>query len=116
MNTFDQFTDRARQTMDLAHEEARRYRHDYLGTEHLLLGLVRVNEGAAARALAALGLEEDRVREAFESLLGRGSGEVRGEIALTPRAKSALELALDEARQRYYGVKAAVDVAAQAPS
>ena len=99
MNTFDQFTERARQTMDLAHQEARRYRHDYLATEHLLLGLVRVTEGAAARALAALGVEERRVREAVESVLGRGSAPAEGEIALAPRAKSALELALDEARQ-----------------
>ena len=99
MATFDQFTDRARQTMQLAQAEARRYRHDYLGTEHILLALTTLSESAAARALAALGVEERQVREATESVLGPGTGEAKGELELVPRAKRSLELALDEARQ-----------------
>lgn len=99
MANFDQFTDRARQTMQLAQAEARRYRHDYLGTEHLLLALTTQSEGAAARALAALGVEERQVREATESVLGPSTGEAKGKLELVPRAKRSLELAIDEARQ-----------------
>ena len=98
-SNMDRFTDRARQTMELAQREARRYRHDYLGTEHLLLALTQLTEGAAARALAALGVEERQVRDALESVIGRGPTDVQGAIGLVPRARRSLELALDEARQ-----------------
>ena len=95
----DKFTDRARQTMNLSLNETVRYGHDYLGTEHLLLALTHVTEGAAARALSALGVEERQVREAIESVIGRGTGKGEGEVSLVPRAKRSLELAIDEARQ-----------------
>lgn len=95
----DHFTERARQVMDLALNEAHRYRHDYLGTEHLLLALTHLADGAAARALAALGVEERQVRDAIESVIGRGNATGGGKIALVPRAKRSIELAIDEARQ-----------------
>lgn len=99
MANLDLFSERARRVMDLAQREARRYRHDYLGTEHLLLALVAEREGVAARALANLGVDEDRVRDAVETVLGPGTVEARGTVALAPRAKRSLELAVDEARQ-----------------
>ncbi len=95
----DKFSERARQVMNLALNETLRYGHDYLGTEHLLLALTHITEGAAARALSALGVEERQVREAIESVVGRGTGKGEGEVVLAPRAKRSLELALDEARQ-----------------
>ncbi len=99
MAMFDTFTERARRTMQLAQQEARRYGHNYLGTEHLLLGLIGEHDGAAARALTALGVAEEQARGAIELVVGRGDGEAQGEVALVPRAKHALELAVDEARQ-----------------
>jgi ATP-dependent Clp protease ATP-binding subunit ClpA len=99
MAGIDHFTDRARQAMDLAQSEVRRYKHDQLGTEHLLLALTHNTEGAAARALAALGVEERQVRDAVESVIGPGTSTKPGQLGLAPRAQRSLELAVDEARQ-----------------
>lgn len=99
MAMLDTFTDRARRVLELAQQEARRYGHNYLGTEHLLLGLIGERDGAAARALAALGVRDEQARGAIEAVVGRGTGAVKGDLALVPRAKRSLELAVDEARQ-----------------
>jgi methylenetetrahydrofolate dehydrogenase (NADP+)/methenyltetrahydrofolate cyclohydrolase len=95
---FDKFTERARRVLTLAQEEALRFNHNYIGTEHLLLGLVREGEGVAAKVLASMGVELDRVQSAVELLIGRGEQVVYGEIGLTPRAKKVIELSVDEAR------------------
>ncbi|HEX9134100.1 MAG TPA: Clp protease N-terminal domain-containing protein [Ktedonobacteraceae bacterium] len=96
---FDKFTERARKVLSLAQEEAQRFQHNYIGTEHLLLGLVREGEGVAAKVLRKLGVELQKVREAVEFIIGRGDRIVLGEIGLTPRAKKVIELAVDEARR-----------------
>src|SRR5437868_9419105 len=96
---FDKFTERARKVLSLAQEEAQRFQHNYIGTEHLLLGLVREGEGVAAKVLSNLGVELWRVRQAVEFIIGRGDRIVLGEIGLTPRAKKVIELAVDEARR-----------------
>ena len=96
---FDKFTERARKVLSLAQEEAQRFNHNYIGTEHLLLGLVREGEGVAAQVLSTLGVELNKVRSAVEFIIGRGDRIVLGEIGLTPRAKKVIELAVDEARR-----------------
>src|SRR6266542_3399072 len=96
---FDKFTERARKVLQLAQEEAQRFNHNYIGTEHLLLGLVREGDGVAAKVLANLGVELNKVRSAVEFIIGRGDRAVLGEIGLTPRAKKVIELAVDEARR-----------------
>jgi ATP-dependent Clp protease ATP-binding subunit ClpA len=96
---FDRFTERARKVLSLAQEESQRFKHNYIGTEHLLLGLVRENEGVAARVLSILGVDLNKVRNAVEAIIGRGDRIVLGEIGLTPRAKKVIELAVDEARR-----------------
>src|SRR6185312_2399364 len=96
---FDKFTERARKVLSLAQEEAQRFQHNYIGTEHLLLGLVREGEGVAAKVLSNLGVELNKVRSAVEFIIGRGDRIVLGEIGLTPRAKKVIELAVDEARR-----------------
>src|SRR3954464_14615885 len=96
---FDKFTERARKVLQLAQEEAQRFNHNYIGTEHLLLGLVREGDGVAARVLNNLGVELHKVRSAVEFIIGRGDRAVMGEIGLTPRAKKVIELAVDEARR-----------------
>src|SRR3974390_2311648 len=96
---FDKFTERARKVLSLAQEEAQRFQHNYIGTEHLLLGLVREGEGVAAKVLSNLGVELNKVRSAVEFIIGRGDRAVLGEIGLTPRAKKVIELAVDEARR-----------------
>ena len=96
---FGRFTERARRVLSLAQEEAQRFQHNYIGTEHILLGLVREGEGVAAKVLSNMGVELDRVRSAVEYIIGRGDRIVLGEIGLTPRAKQVLELAFDEARR-----------------
>jgi hypothetical protein len=96
---FDKFTDRARAVLSLAQEEAQRLNHNYIGTEHLLLGMIREGEGVAAKVLANMGVELDRVRTGVEFIIGRGDRQVSGEVGLTPRAKKVIELAVDEARQ-----------------
>jgi ATP-dependent Clp protease ATP-binding subunit ClpC len=96
---FDKFTERARKVLSLAQEEAQRFQHNYIGTEHLLLGLVREGEGVAAKVLSNLGVELNKVRSAVEFIIGRGDCIVLGEIGLTPRVKKVIELAVDEARR-----------------
>lgn len=96
---FDKFTERARKVFSSAQEEAQRFQHNYIGTEHLLLGLVREEEGVAANVLHQLGVELRAVRDAVEFIIGRGDRIVLGEIGLTPRAKKVIELAIDEARR-----------------
>ena len=95
---FDTFTERARKVLRLAQEEAQRFQHNYIGTEHLLLGLVRESEGVAGKVLTSLGVDLEKVRKAVEDIIGRGDRIVHGEIGLTPRAKKVIELAVDEAR------------------
>jgi RNA polymerase primary sigma factor len=96
---FNKFTERARKVLQLAQEEAQRFNHNYIGTEHILLGLVREGDGVAARVLNNLGIELHKVRSAVEFIIGRGDRMVMGEIGLTPRAKRVIELAVDEARR-----------------
>src|SRR3990170_4307104 len=96
---FDKFTERARRVLTLAQEEAQRFGHNYISTEHLLLGLVREGDGVAAKVLNNLGVELSKVRSAVEFIVGRGDKSVTGEIGLTPRAKKVIELAVEEARR-----------------
>ena len=99
VDRFDKFTERARRVLTLAQEEAQRFNHNYIGTEHLLLGLVREGDGVAAKVLGNLGVELNKVRSAVEFIIGRGDRAVVGDIGLTPRAKKVIELAVDEARR-----------------
>jgi ATP-dependent Clp protease ATP-binding subunit ClpA len=94
---FERFTDRARQVVVLAQEEARGLKHDYIGTEHLLLGLLRVDDGLAARVLTTLGVSADAVRAQVVQIVGPGHEAAHGQIPFTPRAKKVLELSLREA-------------------
>ncbi len=96
---FNKFTTRARKVLTLAQEEAQRLQHNYVGTEHLLLGLVREGEGLAAKVLTTLDVDLDAVRERVEAIIGRGKRVVLGELRLTPRAKKVIELAVDEAKR-----------------
>src|SRR3954454_2041891 len=96
---FDKFTERAKKVLVLAQEEAQRFNHNYIGTEHLLLGLVREGEGIAAKVLSNLGVELNKVRSAVEFIIGRGDRMVIGDISLTPRAKKVIELSVEEARR-----------------
>jgi uncharacterized damage-inducible protein DinB len=95
----DRFTERARKVLQLAQEEAQRFNHPYVGTEHILLGLVREDSGVAAHVLNNLGIELHKVRAAVEFIIGRGDRMVMGDMGLTPRAKRVIELAVDEARR-----------------
>ncbi len=95
---FDRFTDRARRVMVLAQEEARMLNHDYIGTEHILLGLIHEGEGVAAKALESLGISLDAVRQQVEEIIGQGQQAPPGHIPFTPRAKTVLELADRETR------------------
>jgi ATP-dependent Clp protease ATP-binding subunit ClpC len=97
-NRFDKFTERALKVLALAQEEARRFNHNYIGTEHILLGLVREEEGMAAKILSNLGIGLNKVRSAVEFIIGRGEESTQNEVGLTPRAKKVIELAVDEAR------------------
>ena len=94
---FERFTDRARRVVVLAQEEARRLDHNYIGTEHILLGLLRDGEGVAVEALGGLGISLDETRAKVEEIIGRGSDQPSGHIPFTPRAKKVLELSLREA-------------------
>ncbi|NQW22681.1 MAG: ATP-dependent Clp protease ATP-binding subunit [SAR202 cluster bacterium] len=96
---FEKFSERARRVLSLAQEEAQRFNHNYIGTEHILLGLVRETEGVAARVLSSLSVDLSKVRSAVEFIIGRGEKPATGEIGLTPRAKKVVELAVDEARR-----------------
>jgi ATP-dependent Clp protease ATP-binding subunit ClpC len=96
---FERFTDRARRVVVLAQEEARMLNHDYIGTEHLLLGLIREGDGYAARALESLGISLDAVRQQVEEIIGPGQQARSGPVPFTPRAKKVLELSLRESVQ-----------------
>src|SRR5690349_13224485 len=96
---FEKFTDRARKVVVLAQEEARLLNHNYIGTEHLLLGLVGEQEGVAATALQSLGISLEAVRVQVGEIIGQGESEPTGHIPFTPRAKKVLELSLREALQ-----------------
>ena len=95
----DKFTERAKKVLVYAQDEATRFNHNYIGTEHLLLGLVREGEGIAAQVLTNLGVELNKVRSAVEFIIGRGERMVVGDITLTPRAKRVIELSIEEARR-----------------
>jgi ATP-dependent Clp protease ATP-binding subunit ClpA len=96
---FERFTDRARRVVVLAQEEARILNHNYIGTEHILLGLIHEGEGVAASALESLGISLRAVRSQVEEIIGRGQAVPTGHIPFTPRAKKVLELSLREALQ-----------------
>ena len=96
---FERFTDRARRVVVLAQEEARLLNHNYIGTEHILLGLIHEGEGVAAKALESLGISLEAVRQQVEEIIGQGGASPSGHIPFTPRAKKVLELSLREALQ-----------------
>lgn len=95
----DKFTKRARRVLTYAQEEAVRLNHNYIGTEHLLLGLIREEEGMAAKVLRDLGVDQNRVRQIVEDIVGRGQAAAGTRLSLTPRTKRVIELAVDEARR-----------------
>src|SRR5215210_6490378 len=96
---FERFTDRARRVVVLAQEEARLLNHSYIGTEHILLGLIHEGEGVAAKAMESLGISLEAVRSQVEEIIGQGGSSPSGHIPFTPRAKKVLELSLREALQ-----------------
>jgi ATP-dependent Clp protease ATP-binding subunit ClpC len=106
---FERFTDRARRAVVQAQDEARMLNHDFIGTEHILLGLVGEGQGVAAKALESLGVSMEAVRQRVEDIVPPGQVEVRtGHIPFTPRAKKVLELSLSEAKllgHRYIGTE-----------
>src|SRR6185503_19954998 len=96
---FDRFTERARKVMSLARQEAQRFNHDYIGTEHILLGLVQEGSGVAAQVLRNLEVEPRKIRIEVEKIVKNGTNMVTmGQLPFTPRAKKVLELALEEAQ------------------
>ncbi len=99
ISLFERFTDRARRVVVLAQEEARLLNHNYIGTEHILLGLIHEGEGVAAKALESLGISLEAVRSQVEEIIGQGGSSPSGHIPFTPRAKKVLELSLREALQ-----------------
>ena len=100
---FERFDQRARRVVVRAQEEARMLNHDYIGTEHILLGLIDVGEGIAAKALESLGISLDAVRQQVEEVIGQGQQAPSGHIPFTPRAKKVLELSLRESLQLGHG-------------
>lgn len=96
---FERLTDRARRTVILSQTEARNLNHGYIGTEHILLGLIHEGEGVGALALKSMGIELENVRKHVEETIGRGQQVTSGHIPFTPRARKVLELALREALQ-----------------
>ncbi|MFH1310586.1 MAG: ATP-dependent Clp protease ATP-binding subunit [Candidatus Omnitrophota bacterium] len=99
MPAFNRFTERARKVILLAKEEAKNLNHDYIGTEHVLLGLIKEGEGVAAAVLTSLGMDSDKIRSEVEKLVQPGSSKITDrDIPFTPRAKKVIELAMDEAR------------------
>ena len=95
---FEKFSEGARRVLSLAQEEAQRFNHNYIGTEHILLGLVRETDGMAGKTLSNLGVELGKVRSTIEFIVGRGERVPSGETGLNARAKRVIELAVDEAR------------------
>src|SRR5699024_3398375 len=105
---FERFTDRARRVIVLAQEEARMLNHNYIGTEHILLGLIQAGEGVAAKALESMGISLEDVRGEVEAIIGHGTQPHNGHIPSTPRAKKVLELSLREGLQmghKYVGTE-----------
>lgn len=100
---FDKFSEGARRSLTLAQEEAQRFNLNYIGTEHLLLGILRVENDMAAQVLTTLGINLDDARGAVEKIVGRGDRAVLGRIGLTPQTKKVIALAVDEARRWYHG-------------
>jgi ATP-dependent Clp protease ATP-binding subunit ClpC len=100
---FERFTEPARQVVVLAQDEARTLRHNYIGTEHLLLGLLREERGLAAKTLAELGISIEHVRDKVRAIVGEGDEVSTGQIPFTPRAKKVLELALRESQALSHG-------------
>jgi quercetin dioxygenase-like cupin family protein len=96
---FDKFSEGARRVLQLAQEEAQRFNHNYIGTEHVLLGLLREGEGLAAQALSSLAVDLNKVRDAVTFIIGRGERTTSGDIGLTDRAKRVIELSVLEARK-----------------
>ncbi|MFW6268984.1 MAG: ATP-dependent Clp protease ATP-binding subunit [Bacillota bacterium] len=96
---FGRFTERARKVLSLAEQGALKLNHNYVGTEHMLLGLVKEDEGVASKVLADSGINEDKVMEKIRSMIGQGKQKVSGSIGLTPRCKKVLNLSMDEARR-----------------
>ncbi|MFC2018040.1 ATP-dependent Clp protease ATP-binding subunit, partial [Chloroflexota bacterium] len=96
---FEKFSERARRALTYAQEEARRFNHNYIGTEHILLGLIREGDGVAIKVLTNLGVDLNKVIATVEFIIGRGEKAGAAEIGLTPRAKKVIELAVDEARR-----------------
>lgn len=99
MDRFDRFTDQARQSLDLAQEEATSVQHSYIGTEHMLLGLLRTEAGIAAQVLSEMHVELEQARNSFLAIVGKGERPAHGQIGLNPRAKKVIELAVDEAKK-----------------
>src|ERR1700728_288162 len=99
---FERFTNRARHTVVLAQEEARQLHHNYIGTEHILLGLLGEREGDAGRVLTSFGMTRDGAREEVRAMVGIGTDAPSGHIPFTPRAKKPLELSLREALQLHH--------------
>ena len=95
---FERFTDRARRVVVQAQEEARTLNHHYIGSEHILLGLIREGEGVGAKALESLGISLDTVRQQVHQIIGRGQQAPSGHIPFTPQAKKVLEMALPESK------------------
>ena len=105
---FERFTDRARRVVVLAQDEARELNHNYIGTEHILLGLISEGDGVAAKALESMGISLDAVRSEVVDIIGRGSQPPSGHVPFTPRAKKVLEYSLREALQlghKYIGTE-----------
>ena len=97
---FDRFTDRARKVMGLARQEAQRFNHDYIGTEHILLGLIQEGSGVAADVLKNLDVDPKKIRQEIEKLVSHGTTMVTmGQLPFTPRAKRVLELSMEEAER-----------------
>jgi len=96
---FERFTDRARRVVVWAQEEARSFNHNYIGTEHLLVGLIKEGEGLGGKVLTAVGIDLEMVRGELDVRVGRGASQPKGHIPFTPRAKKVLELSLREAMQ-----------------
>lgn len=100
---FERFTDSARRVLEAAQEEAQRLKHNFIGTEHLLLGLLRQDESVAAHVLRHLNVNLDAARERVEFIVGKGNRTVTGEIGMTRRAKKVIELAVEEAQRLRHG-------------
>ena len=92
---FEKFSERARRVLSLAQEEAKHFNHNYIGTEHILLGLAREPEGVGTRTMISLGTDLGKVRSAVEFIIGEGERPVTGDVGLTPRAKKVIEFAVD---------------------